>query len=339
MPDTACASATTSITSNSGGTARVSKRFAVVAQPAYVKNCCLWETYLDIRQVKSFIAVAHVLNFSRAARQLHLSQPALSTQIKALEAHLGAEMLTRNRRMVRLTPAGEAFLADAEALLQQISDMELRVARISSGDTGHLRIGFVASATPEIVPAIALAFRKQYPRVDLELKSLPTIQQVDALRSGAIDAGFVRLPLCEEGLDATLVHREPFAIVLSKSHHLARDKALTVERLAHEPFISYGRRWAPEFYQVWTGICRNAGFTPKIVQEVGEMSTALALVAAGLGVSILPEGITRGSRRAVTVKVLHREAIRSEIGIATLAFRQTAIIRHLITTAKQISRC
>ena len=150
---------------------------------------------MDIKQLRSFVAVAKVLSFSRAARQLHLSQPALSTQIQALENHLGARLFERNRRTVRLTAAGASLLADAEYLFQQIADIELRVARISSGEIGHLRIGFVASATLELIPAIATAFQKQYPGVTLEIRNISTVQQVDALRTGIIDAGFVRMPL------------------------------------------------------------------------------------------------------------------------------------------------
>jgi len=291
---------------------------------------------LDIKQLKSFIAVANALSFSKAARQLHISQPALSTQIKMLETHLGAQLLDRNRRTVRLTAAGEALLPDAEALLRQIAELELRVARISSGDAGHLRIGFVASATRELVPAIAMEFRRQYPGVSLELKNIPTVQQVEALRSGAIDVGIVRMPLAEEGIVLDLVHREPFAIVLSNRHPLARERNLLVKHLAGEPFIAYGRRWAPAFYERWTGICRNAGFTPTVVQETGEMETALVLVGAGLGVAILPEGITRRSRRTLKIKVLNREKTYSEIGIATARDRQTPLVQHLIATAKQV---
>jgi DNA-binding transcriptional LysR family regulator len=295
------------------------------------------ETRLDIRQLRSFVAVAHGLSFSRAAQHLHLSQPALSTQIKSLEEHLGARLFERNRRTVRLTPAGIALLADAESLLQQIADAELRVARISTGDVGHLRIGFVASATLAIVPAIVLAFRRQYPGVDLELKNLPTVQQVEALRNGTLDAGFVRMPLAEGGLAVTRIHSEAFALVLPRSHRFARAQDPALEEFAHEPFIAYGRRWAPSFYDLWTGICEKAGFVPTVVQETAEMSTALALVAAGLGVAILPEGITRGHRHLVSVKPLEREKIRSEIGIATLATRQTTLLQHLIATAKQVS--
>jgi len=300
--------------------------------------CALRSNVLDIRQVRSFIAVAHALNFSRAAKQLNLSQPALSAQVKALESHLNAELLERNRRSVRLTTVGAAFLLDAEALLEQIRDIELRVASISSGDIGHLRIGFVASATLEIVPAIAVAFRRQYPRVSLDLKNLPTVGQVEALRNGTLDAGFVRMPLAEKGISVVLVHREPFAIVVAKSHPLAREKKLAVSQLAGEKFISYGRQWAPAFYESWTGICRNAGYMPNVVQETAEMSTALALVSAGLGVAIVPEGITRGHRGRVAVTTLRREKIQSEIGMASISDRQSPLLRHLMGIAKQVAQ-
>ncbi len=297
-----------------------------------------WEVALDLKHVRSFLAVAHALSFSRAARTLHLSQPALSKQIQLLEADLGALLLDRDRRTVRLTLAGTAFLADSEALLQQVRDIELRVARISTGEAGHLRIGFVASATLEIVPAIVLAFRQQYPRVDLELKNIPTVQQVEALRNGTIDAGFIRMPLKEEGLAVTSVHRECFAIALHKKHLLARNKELSLADLAHEPFVAYGRYWAPAFYDLWTGICREAGFVPRIVQETAEMSTTMALVAAGIGVAVLPEGMTRGHRHWLAVKVLNRVKVRSEIGVAIMVARQTPLLQRLVRIAKELEQ-
>ncbi|WP_184220667.1 LysR family transcriptional regulator [Granulicella aggregans] len=293
---------------------------------------------LEIKHIRSFLAVAKALNFSRAARTLHLSQPALSTQIKGLEAHLGVSLFMRNRRRVTLTPAGSVFQVDADALMQQLAEMELRVRRTSMGDIGNLRIGFVASATPGLVPAVVLAFKKQYPGVSLELKNVPTVQQVEGLRSGVIDAGFVRLPVTEADLSVSLVHREPFAMVLSKINPLTKKKDWGLEDLMGEPFIAYGERWAPAFYQRWTSICRAAGFTPNVVQETGEMDTAIALVAAGLGVAILPEGVTRRNRRILAVKVLSRQKIQSEIGVAVLADRQTPLVKRLIAIAKQVGQ-
>ena len=293
---------------------------------------------MEIKHVRSFLAVAKALNFSRAARALHVSQPALSTQVKTLEADLGADLFVRNRRRVSLTPAGQTFLADAESLLEQISQAELRVKQISSGDVGHLRIGFVASATLGLVPAVAVALKKQFPGVSFELKNMPTVQQVEALRSGTLDAGLVRMPLQAAGLAIALVDREPFAIALSKGHPLARKRKVQVSDLKQESFIAYGERWAPSFYQTWTGMCREAGYTPHVVQETGEMDTAVALVAAGLGVAILPEGITRRNRKILSVTVLLHEKANSEIGIAVATTRKTPLLERLISIAQQVGR-
>ncbi len=293
---------------------------------------------MEIKHVKSFLAVARTLNFSRAAEALHLSQPALSTQIKALEEYLGTDLFARNRREVSLTAAGQAFLTDAEMLIQQIANIELRIKRISAGDSGHLRIGFVASATLGLVPNMALAFKKQYPNVSFELKNMPTVQQLDGIRNGLLDAGLIRMPLEEADMSITLVHREPFAVALPKNHPLARNRELRVRDLAHQPFIAYGERWAPAFYQTWTGICRDAGFSPNIIQETGEMDTAAALVAAGLGVAILPEGITRRNRKILAVRTLLREKARSEIGIAFASKRETPLLNRLVAVAKQVGR-
>jgi LysR family transcriptional regulator, benzoate and cis,cis-muconate-responsive activator of ben and cat genes len=293
---------------------------------------------MEFRQLRSFIAVARVLNFSRAARELHLSQPALSAQIKALEEDLGTLLFERNKRTVRLTRAGESFLADAEVLIDDAAEAKRRATRFASGEAGHLRIAFVASATSELVPTIVLAFRTRYPHVTLELKNQPTVLQVEALEAHTLDVGFVRLPLTAPKLSVTPLHSEPFALVISKSHKLAREKNLTVAHLAGEPFVAYGQRWAPEFYQTWTGICRNAGFTPVVVQETAEMDTALALVAAGMGVAILPEGVANRSRRVLKVKPLIKESTRSQIGIAVARDTSDPLRDNLIALAKKIVR-
>ncbi len=292
---------------------------------------------MDLKQLRSFIAVAHTLNFGRAARQLYLSQSALSIQIQNLETHLGVPLFERNRRSVRLTAAGESVLAESEELLQRIADIELRAGQIGSGEVGHLRIGFVASATASVIPTIVLAFRKLYPGVSFDLKNMPTVQQLDALKTGSIDVGFVRLPVSADGLLIESIHREPFAIVLAKAHPLASEKTLTVRQLAGEPFIAYGRKWAPSFYDHWTAICRKAGFIPNVVQEVAEMDTALVLVAAGLGVAILPEGIARRSRSGLKVKPLTTEKVISEIGVAVQTGRATSVLQHFVKVAKQFS--
>ncbi|MBB6142448.1 DNA-binding transcriptional LysR family regulator [Silvibacterium bohemicum] len=291
---------------------------------------------MELKQLRSFIAVARALNFSQAARDLHLSQPALSAQIKALEEDIGTLLLERNRRTVRLTRAGESLLADADVLLQSAEAARVRTLKIASGEAGHLRIAFVASATAELVPAIVLAFRSRYPSVTLELKNLPTVRQVEALEAHGLDVGFVRLPLTAPALSLTPLHSEPFALAISKSHRLANAKNLSIAQFANEPFVAYGQSWAPEFYQDWTGICRNAGFTPVVVQETAEMDTALALVAAGMGVAILPEGVANRYRRVIKVKPFLREKIRSQIGIAVARDRSDTLLQNFIALARKV---
>ncbi|WP_446743810.1 LysR family transcriptional regulator [Silvibacterium acidisoli] len=293
---------------------------------------------MEIRHLRSFIAVARHLNFGRAARELHLSQPALSAQIKALEEDIGVQLLSRNRRSVSLTQAGASLLHDAQHLLEQLNESRERARAISSGEIGHLRIAFVASATVQIVPAIALAFRKRYPRVTLDLKNLPTVAQVEALRLRTLEAGFVRLPLHVPKLTVTPLHSEPFAMVLSKTHRLARKRALSVADLANEPFIAYAERLAPGFYQEWTGICRRAKFTPVVIQETSEMDTALALVAAGMGVAILPLGIASRYRDSLLVKPLTSEKIQSQIGIAVAEEARDPLVLNFVAFAKQVMK-
>ena len=254
----------------------------------------------------------------------------------ALESDVGVVLLERNRRMVRLTAAGESLLTDAEQLLTQEVRAKARALSVSSGHAGHLKIAFVASAAPQLMPRIVLAFRDQYPGVSLELKNLPTALQVDALLSHSVDLGFVRLPLTAPGLSITPVHEEPFAIVISKSHRLASQRQLTVAHLAGEHFVAYGQRWAPEFYQTWTGLCRRAGFTPIVVQETAEMDTALALVAAGMGVAILPEGVANRPRGGLKVTSLRYEKLRSEIGIAVSSDRVSLLATNLIHIALRL---
>lgn len=291
---------------------------------------------MELKHLRSFLAVARELSFGRAARALHLSQPALSMQIMTLEADVGVQLFERNRRMVRLTAAGESLRIDAEQLLELSTEAAKRASQVAVGNLGHLRLTFVASAAPELVPSIAIAFRKRYPHVTFELKNMNTIKQVEALTAGTVDAGFVRLPLTAPGLSIIALHSEPFAVVISKSHPLARGP-FTLKQLANEPFVAYARQWAPEFNDAWTGICRRNGFSPHIVQETAEMDTALALVAAGMGVALVPEGLAKRQRKNLVVKSLIQEKTRSEIGIAILKSSDNIPVKNLLAIAKVVA--
>lgn len=288
---------------------------------------------MNLNHLRAFVAVAECLSFSRAAKRLHVSQPALSNQIRLLEEDLETKLFARNRRSVALTAVGKDILDDAERLLSGADEIKQRVRRASTGALGTLRIGFVASATSDIVPRMTVAFRKSFPEVSLELKNVPTVSQLDALRQRTLDVGIVRLPLREPDISVLPLSSEPFAMVFSKQHPLGAQPKVVVRDLEREAFVTYSERLAPDFFQHWTGLCRKAGFTPRIVQEVAEMETALALVSAGVGVAILPEGVAQRHRRTLRVISLKDERIRSEIGLALLKLNPPPLARRLIESA------
>lgn len=293
---------------------------------------------LELKHLASFICVAEQLSFVRAAEKLYISQPALSEQIRKLEEEVGVQLLFRNRRVVKLTGAGEIFLAEAHATILRARQAMERAQKAARGETGRLRIGFVSSAALEIVPGIVVAFRKKYPEVSLELMNLRTISQVKRLLGKTLDVGFLRLPLSNPQLKITVVHCERFVAVLPKEHALARKVRFKIADLENEPFVAYGRRWAPGFFDFVVRVCINAGFSPNIVQETGEMYTAISLVAAGVGVAILPESVVLAQSERVVVKPLPESAGLSRIAIATNAENRSSLVEHFVQIAGSFSK-
>jgi DNA-binding transcriptional LysR family regulator len=292
---------------------------------------------MELKHLTSFIAVAEQLSFVRAADRLYLSQPALTGQIQRLEEELGVQLLARNRRSVKLTDAGKVFLVEARATLLRARQAADRAQKAARGEIGRLRIGFVSSAALEIVPSIVVAFRKQYPEVTLDLMNLRTVSQVKKLISKNLDIGFLRLPLSNEQLRATVIHREPFLLVLPKGHPRARDKQVHIAHLRDERFVAYGRRWAPGFFDSVIQMCLKEGFNPNIVQETGEMYTAIALIAAGAGIAILPRSVVLAQSKNIVMKPLAGKVPVSEIAIATRSGNSSLIVRSFIELA--VEKC
>jgi DNA-binding transcriptional LysR family regulator len=180
---------------------------------------------MELRQIRSFLSIAETLHFGRTAELIHLSQPALSLQIRALEEEVGVRLFERNRRKTTLTAAGFAFRDDAAAALSQL-DQAIRRARLAAdGKLGLLRIGFISTAGSEIVPHIFRQFRELNPEVEFSLRAIPTANQVQMLETGSLDIGFLRQPIGgHPALDVVTVHREPFVLVVPASHKLAKRK-------------------------------------------------------------------------------------------------------------------
>ena len=289
---------------------------------------------MEIRHLRYFVAVAEHLHFGRAARELNISQPPLSQQIRALEEELGAQLLWRNRRRVELTEAGRVFLQETKLILEQTSHAVRAVQRTSRGEVGRLVIGFVMSATCSILPDILQAFRKRYPEVELVLQESTTGSGVKALKEKKIHLCFLRLPVSDEALVSETLLTEELVLAIPKDHRLAEKTSVSLRLLAGEGFIMFPRSHGSGFHDLIVSLCHQAGFSPKVVQEAAQMHTILSLVAAGIGVALVPESVQPLLREGVRYKPLHEHTPETGIALAWLRGANSPIMDHFIEQAK-----
>jgi DNA-binding transcriptional LysR family regulator len=253
---------------------------------------------MNDRQLRYFIAVAEELSFSRAAWRLNVSQPPLSMQIKALEQELGAALLTRTRRSVALTQAGRLFLENARKAVMQMDYAGELVRQAGRGEAGVLRIGFTGSVPMlDIFARIMRAFRNSYPKVRVELRHLSTGSQFKAFDEDQLDVGILRPSLhlkSRPGIELHELWKDRLMAFCPEGHRLSHTKQpLDISEFASEDFVTVSRHIGCGVHDQTMALCAAAGFAPRVVQEGGELSTVLGLVAAGIGVSILPECYTR----------------------------------------------
>jgi len=282
---------------------------------------------MELRQIRSFLSIAETLHFGRTAELIHISQPALSLQIRALEEEAGVRLLERNRRKTTLTAAGLAFRDDAAAALSQLEQAIRRARLAANGKLGLVRIGFISTAGREIVPEIVRQFRELNPEVEFSLRNILTAEQVRMLESGSLDVGFLRLPIGGHSeLDVVTVHREPFVLVVPSSHKLAKRKRVRLGEVAGQDFVMYERTCAPGFHDLIFGMLRNAGIVPSISQTAGEIPTLISLVDSRMGITILPASAVKHSAASVVgCEILDRIPV-SEIGLAVSKRFRTASV-------------
>ncbi len=282
---------------------------------------------MELRQIRSFLSIAETPHFGRTAELIHLSQPALSLQIRALEEEVGVRLFERNRRKTTLTAAGLAFRDDAAAALSQLEQAIRRARLAASGKLGLLRIGFVSTAGSEIVPNIVRQFRESNPEVEFSLRNILTAQQVQMLEAGSLDIGFLRLPIGEQSaLDVVTVHREPFVLVVPSSHKLAKRKRVRLREVAGQDFVMYERTYAPGFHDLILGILRDTGIVPNVSQTAGEIPTLISLVASGMGITIMPASVVRHYVASVVACEILDRIPSVEIGIAVSKRFRTAVV-------------
>jgi DNA-binding transcriptional LysR family regulator len=284
---------------------------------------------MEFRRIRYFVAVAEELSFTRAAERLHIAQPPLSTQIRALEEELGAQLFERNQRRVFLTQAGRHLLARARGILASVEATKTEVRRATLGEVGRLELGYTPSAmfTSSLTAAIK-RFKVTHPHVILTLHEMTSLDQLNAVHYRTLDAGILRKPDVSVPIGVLFEewYRAPLVVAMSADHALAKRRAIRVTDLRNQPLITYPREAGIGLYWQVIRLCAKAGFRPRIVQEVLELTTIIGLVDAGVGIAIVPAD-TKSIRLDGVAYVPLRDA--DAISTFYLAFRDRDPNNHL----------
>jgi DNA-binding transcriptional LysR family regulator len=259
---------------------------------------------ITLGQMRCFAAVAQELNFRRAARRLNMTQPPLSRQIQALEHEVGAALLDRSGRAVTLTPAGHAFARSTLRILHDASEAVRDAQRIARGDAGPLTLGFTAASSYVFLPRLVALVREKLPGLDLTLRELTTPEQLAALDSGHIDAGFMRPVTHRAGLRTIRVFREALMLAVPASHRLATQAQIGLRDIGGETLVTYPPVEGPYFHNLVFGLLNVAGIIPGSVQHITQTHSILALVSAGLGVALVPQSAAHCLPAGVVLRTL-----------------------------------
>jgi DNA-binding transcriptional LysR family regulator len=257
---------------------------------------------VDLRSVQCFLKVADTLHFGRASDELHLSQPALSQRIKTLEREVGVALLDRDRRGVRLTAAGRAFLAPAQAAVAHGDNAIDQARRAAQGSLGRLRLGFTVIASYTWLPHAVQQFRRNNPGVTVDLTEMNSPATEEALVRGDIDIGVLHPPLARDQLTVRPLPAEPLVLAVPASHRLVQRTAVTFADLAGEPLLAAPRAVGPVLFDSLIARYRAAGVEPLIAQEATPVTTLAGLVATGAGIGFVTRGVARATRPGVVFR-------------------------------------
>jgi DNA-binding transcriptional LysR family regulator len=283
---------------------------------------------MDLRRLRYFVALAETLHFGKAALRLNIAQPPLSHQIRVLEEELGARLFERSNRRVELTPAGQALLPEARSLLAQAERTSAIASRVERGELGELRIGFTsAAALTEVIPRLILGYRREWPGVRLRINELTTQEQLTAMLEHRLEFAFIRgadTPDLPSSLRAVRLFEDALVAALPPQHEYSEDVGpLSVKSLANESFVMYPRESGTGVYDQVMSLCQRAGFVPQVVQEVLSAPTMVGLVAAGLGVALVPASFRRIEASGVVYRTLREKQAKSAMWLVFRATKST----------------
>jgi DNA-binding transcriptional LysR family regulator len=292
---------------------------------------------LELRHLRYFVTLAEELHFGRAAEKLHIAQPPLSQQIRHLETELGFELFHRTKRRVQLTEAGQVFLVEAQQILKQLEQAILLGRQTSRGELGQLVVGFISSAAYNILPNILQSFHTRVPQVRLDLHELTTKEQLQQLREGTIDVGFLRPPIEGDIFCCDEVFAESLIVALPQSHPQANQPEITLASLAGEPFILFPRFLAPGLYDLIISLCQQAGFSPSVTQEAIQMQTIVSLVAGGMGVAIVPESLQNLQRTGVVYRTVQEATPKVTIVMIWRKMELSPTVQRFLEIVREVS--
>jgi DNA-binding transcriptional LysR family regulator len=293
---------------------------------------------IELRHLRHFVAVAEELHFGRAATRLRMAQPALSQSVITLEKAVGAQLLIRTTRTVTLTPAGRVFLDECRRVLAQVEHAIERVQQAERGEAGLLRIGYVVSASYELLPPILVEFRRRSPGVALQTLSRSTTELTDLLLDDDLSVGFVREPREHPELERERLFSEKLVAVLPADHPVSERSSARLAQLADEPFIMFDRNRAPGLYDKVVSSCIDAGFTPHIIPQSSDVQSVLGLVAGGLGVTVVPASFRHLTIDGLSYRKLTDVNTTVELFAVWRRDQHTSVLEGFLDVARDVSR-
>jgi DNA-binding transcriptional LysR family regulator len=290
---------------------------------------------LELRHIRYFLAVAEERHFTRAAARVGIGQPPLSQQIKDLEEEVGAALFRRLAHGAELTEAGKAFLAGVKEMPTTAARATTAARRAARGETGSLRVGFTSTATFNVaVPSAIRTFRRAYPDIYLTLEEANTIQLITGLREGTLDAVFLRPGTAgTEDLQLRRLSEDPMVVALPKRHPAAARKEIDLEMLKDDPFLLFPREIAPALYDTIIDACRTAGFEPIIGLVAPHMASIVNLVAAEIGVTIVPASLKQLRVTGVAYRQIAGQSPTTQLALAHRRGETSPVVRNFIARA------
>ncbi|MBB5215957.1 LysR family transcriptional regulator [Parapusillimonas granuli] len=288
---------------------------------------------MELRQIRYFQRVAAELSFTRAAKALHMAQPPLSRQIKMLEEEIGVELFERAGRGIRLTEAGRYFLDQTDLMTRKLSETIQATQRIGRQEKRRFGVGFVPSVLYGYMPGFIRRLRKLDPNVEISLAEMITLQQFEALKTGRIDIGIGRILLTDPEIERLVLWDERLIAAVPRESGLAARAALTVEDMLPETLILYPARPRPSYADHVLDIFRRGGASPSRVKEVNELQTALGLVAAGVGLAVVPESVHGLFRDEVAYVPIDERGFSSPVMLSWRKNDQSEFLRATLALA------